>query len=42
VDDAKSGTERDDPEVPAAFRIEVDPGSLIPEHTRIQTDTVSE
>jgi hypothetical protein len=42
VDDANSSTERDDPEVPAAFRIEVDSGSLIPEHIRIQPDTVSE
>ena len=42
VSDAQSGIEGDDPEVPAAFRIEVDPGSLIPEHIRIQPDTVSE
>jgi len=40
--DAQGGTERDDPEGPADFRIEVDPGSLIPEHTRIRTDTISE
>ena len=42
VSDDQNGIEGDDPEVPAAFRIEVDPGSLIPEHTRIQPDTVSE
>ncbi len=42
VYDAESGIERDNPEVPAAFQIEVDPGSFTPEHIRVRTDPVSE
>jgi hypothetical protein len=42
VYDAESGIERDNPEVPAAFQIEVDSRSLIPEHIRIRTDTIYE
>lgn len=42
VYDAESGIERDNPEVPAAFQIEVDPRTLIPEHIRIRTDIISE
>ncbi len=42
VYDAQSGVERDNPEAPAAFQIEVDPGTLTPEHIRIRTEPISE
>jgi hypothetical protein len=42
VYDAESGIERDDPEVPADFQIEIAPGSLTPEHIRIRIEPISE
>lgn len=42
VYDAESGIERDNPEVPADFQIEIDPGSLTPEHIRIRIEPISE
>ena len=42
VYDAQNGIERDNPEVPAAFQIEVDPERFTPEHIRIRDDPISE
>ena len=42
VYDAESGIERNNPEVPAAFQIEVDPRRFTPDNIRFRTETISE
>ncbi len=42
VHDSALGIERDSPEVPTAFQIEIDPRRLTPAHVRFQTDSTSE
>ena len=42
VYDAESGIERNNPEVPAAFQIEVDPRQFTPDNIRFRTETIPE
>ena len=42
VYDAEGGIERNNPEVPAHFQIEVDPSSFTPENVRFRSETISE